>query len=214
MYSDLAPSRLHHGAWTLTLGVTFAFGAFLPPPLKLASDQAKIGAQTLRVAGKKGHLLIRTSFGWKSTKLFSKSNLNPPGPGETSAAGILQWSHDLSHLPPLWQPVPSHLSTLGHPASASQHLQRFFVSTCSCSHIQTLSIHPSLSLLLLRWLHVCPIRSQGRGSRWSRGAGRKEGSSLEKRLVFHMIRNEYFVWIILIQIQLPSLVCQNTVNLK
>lgn len=36
-------------------GFTFAFGAFLAPPLEPAPDQAVIGAQVLGAVGQQGH---------------------------------------------------------------------------------------------------------------------------------------------------------------
>lgn len=56
---------------TSTLWVTFAFGAFLAPPLEPASDQAVIGAQTLCAVGEQGHDLVHTTR--NSTKWLPNS---------------------------------------------------------------------------------------------------------------------------------------------
>lgn len=54
----------HHSPCVLqaaAVSVTFAFGAFLAPPLEPASDQAVIGAKILCAIGKKGHVLVSTN---------------------------------------------------------------------------------------------------------------------------------------------------------
>lgn len=58
--------------------VTFAFGAFLAPPLEPASDQAVIGAQILCTVGKKGHGLLSTNTVLKSTKQLSNNTALTP----------------------------------------------------------------------------------------------------------------------------------------
>lgn len=126
--------------WTAAVRVTFAFGAFLAPPLEPASDQAVIGAQILCTVGEKGHGLFSTYTAIKSTKRLSNS-LDHHGPNTTSAAGISLWTH--AHGLPvlhLWQPALSHLSSLCRQANDIQnstHLQRFFVSTL------VLPLHPN-----------------------------------------------------------------------
>lgn len=43
------------GSPSLGVGFTFAFGAFLTPPLEPAPDQAVKGAQILHAIGQEGH---------------------------------------------------------------------------------------------------------------------------------------------------------------
>lgn len=167
------------------LWVTFAFGAFLPSPLKLASDQAVIGAHTLHIVGKKGHD-SDPYFSLQLTKLFWRFNLKATRTRKNFSSwslSVITWSQSPVLL--LWQPVLSHFGSseafsLTTPA-VFLCFYGFLRSYPNCLFIpaspssSSSSSADSMSAL------------SGAGGWGVEGMRKNEGSILKERLMFHIM---------------------------